>query len=93
MEIDFSGLTRVVRHLDSALNELRSAIRPDDRAILTLHTDGQMVELPIGFVIAALLAAAFFFGNRRRSRNVIIDAAKRGDSLAAESVRRAASAR
>ena len=90
MEIDFPGLTRVVRHLDSALNELRSAIRSDGRAILTLRTDDQMVELPIGFVITALLAAAFFFGNRRGSRN---EAVRPGDSLAAESVRRVAGAR
>ena len=90
MEIDLPGLTLVVRHLAIAVNELRSAIRPDGRAVLTLHTDDQMVELPIGFIIIGLLAAVFFFGTRRGDRNVAINAAMPEDSLGSESFSHAA---
>lgn len=71
MEIHVPGLTRAVAHLGTALEEVRSAIRPGEPGIVRIHTAGQAVELPIAFLVTGVLAAVLFLGTRGRGDRAI----------------------
>lgn len=71
MEIDLERAKRALAHLGSAMEEARRVVRPGPEGVVRLHTDDQVMEVPVGWAavgLAAVLLAAVLSSLPRRQR-------------------------
>jgi hypothetical protein len=71
MEIDLERAKRALAHLGAAMEEARRVVRPGPDGLVRVHTDDQVMELPVGWAavgFAAVLLAAVLSALPRRER-------------------------